>query len=188
MEPIAPYPQIPVKAVWQRVQVRDRCHRLVKRCIKHRHLRCIGQQLHADLDPCQVVRVVQRRKDRALLDTQQHFFIDQHRRGKRLAAVYHPVPHPRDLTLVLDHADLWIEQQRQHRVDRRRMVGHRARLALFRAPRRIIAHHRLVAADPLHDPFPDHPLAIRLHQLILDGRAPAVQYQDFHVALYLTPL
>jgi len=162
----------------------------VKGRIKHAHLGHLGQQGHHGLDALDVGRVVQGGQLGIGVQGTHHVLIDAHRAGKGFATVHHPVTHGFDLACLLQHAGLGVDQHVQHQLDGILVVLHLQVAAhdvvAVGAP---VGQAGVAQADFFDDAAGQHCLfpGVEVKELILDGRASAVEDQNLHPRSFLRP-
>ena len=188
VEAVAAQLVVLIVLVGDAVQIGMLRHGLVESGVEHSHLRhVVAQHLAAGLDADDIGRVVQGSQRRAVLHGLQHLIVDEHGGGEGLAAVDHTVTHRIDLLHGGDDAVLGIHQSVQHGLDGLGVGGHGhiggldGLLALHLG----LVSEFAVQTDALAQALGKDLAGFRIHELILQGRAPRIDDKYFHDEILL---
>ncbi len=113
VEAIAAHMQFGIHGVWQRVDIgfrRQAGHAEFR--IETRHIGHTGEELFADFNAHEIGGIMQGAKQEVILDDLPDALIHEDGLRDFLAPVQHAMAYAVDFLLVLDHADLRINQQR----------------------------------------------------------------------------
>ena len=188
MEAVAADLVLLVVLIGQGVGIGHGGHGLVEGGVEHGHLGHVGaHDGGARLDAGDVGGVVQGGQGDALLQGGHHLVVDLHRGGEGLAAVDHPVAHRLDLLHGADYAVGGVHQGVQHGLDGLRMGGHGHVLGVDGLLAGGLIGEFAVDADALAQALGQHRLGVGVQQLVLQGRAAGVDYQNFHVPHSFVP-
>ena len=159
-------------------------HRLVEGGVEHGHLgHVLAHDGGAGVDTGDVGGVVEGGQGDALLQGLHDLIGDEHRAGKGLAAMDHPVAHRIDLLHGADDAVVLVHQSVQHGLDGLRVGGH----GHIDGVQHLLALHLglvgelAVDADPFAQALGQQGAGLGIQQLILQGRAASVDNQNVHV-------
>ena len=152
----------------------------MKGCIKHSNLRCSAHNLHASVNAVQVRRIMQRCNFTASLNTVQHITGNQHAVGKALTAMHNTMAYSINLEHILDNAIFLARQRFNRQADTNLMV----RNFLFYI-NCVFACWRMLQCGAFHtdafnQAFGHDMLAFHVYQLILDGGAATIYYENNH--------
>jgi len=107
--------------------------------------------------------------------------VDDDRLGELVPPVHHPVPHGLDLRQIADGADLGIQKSLHDQLDGLPMMrAIMLPLDFLPAFLRVVIDERASHGDPLDDARGEHFPFFPAVQLVLQGRASAVEGEDVH--------
>ena len=144
----------------------------------------VGEHLARRFDAGDVGRIVQGREIGELAEGGERRVVDDDRLGEPVAPVHHTVAHRRDVREAGDRPDLGVQEGFHDQLDGVPVVGAVLLLLdLLSALLRIVVDERPADGHPLDDTGGEHVLLLPAIQLVLQGRAAAVQREDVHSRL-----
>ena len=153
-------------------------HGHVEGGIKHGNLGGVGHHRLAGTNAHQVGRIVEGSQRNAVLNGLDALIVDDAGVGELHAAMEHPMANGIDLIHGLDNALNGVHQDLQDRLNGLGMGGHGDVLDDL-----LIAHlvgQAAVNVDPLAQALGGHITGLRVHKLILQGRASGIDNQNVH--------
>ena len=162
-------------------------HGGMETCIENGDIRLTGEKLLHDFDAGEVCRVVQRAERNIVHDDFFDLFVHQCFRVFR-AAQQHSVAHGGDFVRRGNHAAAFgIQQYLDHFLHARRVVGIGTRklkgLLPVSSRKALVLKVAFGHADAFHQPLADTFIRRHIDDLIFEGRAAAVDNQNFHAVL-----
>ena len=173
-----------VELIRQSVHVMLRRHGLMERGIKYSYLRDIlAHNVLARADTDQVCRVVQRSQRNASLDCLDNFIIDEDGISKVLAAVYDTMTNSINFGHGLDNAPLLVNQDVDDSADCIGMILHRNVCLVLFFLVRVGVGQTTINTNSLAQALSQNSLVVHVEELILQGRAARIDYQNIHFSL-----
>ena len=124
---------------------------------------------------------MERSERNAVLNCLKNFVVDEDRIIQLLAAMEHAMSHRVYLTHVLYYADLGIRKNLQNHGDSVLVILHVLLLLVLVALGGLVGDHGAGYSYALTDALCYHAAVIEIDELILQGRAACVDYENFHL-------
>ncbi len=182
VEPVASHTILLVHRVGQCIQIRHAGNRGVKGRVETGHVRDVGQRVHGRANPRQVGRIVQRSQVGEPFDGPQHGIVDQHRSGEFLPAMDDTMADGGDFVGVVQRMVFAPHEALQDQPHALLVIGNGLLQAMLRAPSDSNVTEDPSFADPLGLAFGQHVAIGHAVQLVLDGRAAAVDDEYLHAS------
>ena len=181
MEAVTAYLIVLVCLVGQSVHIVRLLHGHAPAGIEYRYHGYAGHDGHAAADAHKVGGIVERSERNAVLNCLKNFVVDEDRIIQLLAAMEHAMAHRVYLTHVLYYADLGIRKNLQNHGDSVLVVLHILLLLALIALGGLVGDHGAGYSYALTDALCYHAAVIEIYELILQGRAACVDYENFHL-------
>ena len=174
VEAVAAYAVLGVVLIGQRVQIGFCRHGLMECGIENAYHRSVGHKSLAGCDTLQVGGVVQRSQVDAFFQSLNDVVGDEDGARILLACVYYAVANCADLIHGLGYAVLGVGERVQHVADGVLVILHRSLQDPLVHTDLLVLDHGAFDADSLDQAFAQEFFVLHLQDLILQGRAAAV--------------